>query len=75
MKDQQQQQQQHMLLEAQEKYRMERKDVVMLMSTIIMDKDSARWLNKQKNGRQAVIFYWMRIFCTELPVSVYTVTK
>jgi predicted Ser/Thr protein kinase len=64
-----------MLLEAQEKYRMERKVVVMLMSTIIIDKDSALSLNKQKNGRQAVIFYSMRIFCTELPVSVYTVTK
>ena len=46
MKDQQQQQ--HLLLEAQEKYRMQKDGVVMLLSTIIMDKDNTRRVHKQK---------------------------
>ena len=69
---QQQQQQQDLLLEAKERYRVQNECVVMLLSTIVVDKDRGF---HEKSGFSAAFFYFMRIFCTVVPLSISTHRK
>ena len=60
--DQQQQQQQDLLLEAKERYKVQDECVVMLLSTVVVDKDRR-------------LRYLIKIFCTVVPESVSTQRK
>ena len=61
-----------MLAARGEKYSVQDECVVMLLSTIVVDKDRD---SKQKEAFGASFFYFIRIFCTVVPVSVSTQRK